>query len=250
MTEDDLPEILLPADWPNHVVRVILHLIALAHYAFVRALGLAMQLPSDTVRMAVEIAQLRQTLLWRNEEIALLRSRLGRIAPRCRPHYRSCERLNILELQAAAGWSNARTARRFLVLPETISEWKRRDDGLVGPLVLVNKYPDLTRYAVQRLRTLCLQLGKQKIADVLCRAGIHLAMSTVPTGRRRRHVPDRTSPFAATRAILLLFASTIIAGGVICRSFPLHRLREFVTRTCVGCVRCTRAPCELVDSST
>ena len=40
MNEDDLPDIKLPTDWPEHVVRAILHLIALAHYVFMRALGL------------------------------------------------------------------------------------------------------------------------------------------------------------------------------------------------------------------
>ena len=104
MTEDDLPDIKLPADWPDHVVRAILHLISLAHYVFMRALGLAMQLPSDGVRLRVEVARLQQTLLWRHEEIALLHSRLGRIDPHRRPHYWAHERLNILELQAATGW--------------------------------------------------------------------------------------------------------------------------------------------------
>ena len=132
MTENDVPDIILPADWPDHVVRAILHLIALAHYAFVRTLGLAMDLPSDGVRAAVEVAQLRQALLWRNEEIALLRCRLGRVAPRCRPHYRAHERLNILELQAApATRPHSRRSGRFFYgprrLPPVLVEGKSVD---------------------------------------------------------------------------------------------------------------------------
>ena len=43
----------------------------------------------------------------------------------------------------------------------------------------VNKFPDFVRYAVQRLKTLCPGMGKVKIAQTLCRAGLHLGATTV-----------------------------------------------------------------------
>ena len=52
-------------------------------------------------------------------------------------------------------------------------------DALVQIREPVNKSPDFVRYAVQRLKALCLSLGKAKIAEILCRAGLHLGTTTV-----------------------------------------------------------------------
>ena len=54
----------------------------------------------------------------------------------------------------------------------------------------MNKFPDLVRYIVRRLKLLCPRLGKVKIAEMLCRAGLHLAPTTV--GRFLRE--DATYP--------------------------------------------------------
>jgi hypothetical protein len=43
------------------------------------------------------------------------------------------------------------------------------------------------RYSVQRLQTLCPTLGKKKLAEVLARAGLHLATTTI--GRIRKEKP-------------------------------------------------------------
>ncbi len=51
------------------------------------------------------------------------------------------------------------------------------------------------RYAVQRLKTLCPSLGKEKIARMLCRAGLHLGATTV--GRILKELPHPTPPKAA-----------------------------------------------------
>ncbi len=51
----------------------------------------------------------------------------------------------------------------------------------------VNKFPDFVRYAVQRLKALCPNLGKVKIAELLCRAGLHLGATTV--GRILKEAP-------------------------------------------------------------
>jgi hypothetical protein len=46
------------------------------------------------------------------------------------------ERLAILQLRAAQGWSAAQTAKRFLVQPATIASWmKRIDEGGKGALL-------------------------------------------------------------------------------------------------------------------
>ena len=58
------------------------------------------------------------------------------IDARRRPHCRPVERLAILELKAARGWSAAQTAKTFLVEPDTIASWMTRVDE-DGPSALV-----------------------------------------------------------------------------------------------------------------
>jgi len=43
----------------------------------------------------------------------------------------------------------------------------------------VNKFPEFVAYIVRRLKVLCPSMGKAKIAQVLCRAGLHLGSTTV-----------------------------------------------------------------------
>src|SRR6059036_2957512 len=108
-----------------------------------------------------------------------------------RPHYPPTQRLAILELRAARGWSLAQTARIFLVTPLTIASWMVRLDE-DGPHALarlpepVNRFPDFVGYLVRRLKVLCPTLGKVKIAQMLARAGLHLGTTTV-----RRMLRDR-----------------------------------------------------------
>jgi transposase InsO family protein len=75
---------------------------------------------------------------------------------------------------------------------------KRVDEQGANALVQtrepVNKFPDFVRYAVQRLKTLCPTLGKAKIAETLCRAGLHLGTTTV--GRILKE-PPRPMPSEA-----------------------------------------------------
>ena len=58
----------------------------------------------------------------------------------------------------------------------------------------VNKFPEFVAYIVRRLKVLCPSMGKAKIAQVLCRAGLHLGSTTVQRmltpKRRPRPVPS------------------------------------------------------------
>lgn len=73
----------------------------------------------------------------------------------------------------------------------TASRMKRIDQ--TGPNALlqigepVNKFPDFARDIVQRLKTLNPIMGKVKIAETLCRAGLHLGATTV--GRILKEAP-------------------------------------------------------------
>ena len=130
------------------------------------------------------------------------------IAPQRRPHYPAIQRMSILELRAARGWSLQQTADTFLVTAATIASWMRRvdeqgPDALVQLREPVNRFPDFVRYAVQRLKTLCPTMGKVKIAQTLCRAGLHLGSTTV--GRILKEPPEvepADTPPSPVRAIM------------------------------------------------
>lgn len=56
------------------------------------------------------------------------------------------------------------------------------DEGANALLAIgepVNRFPDYLRHAIRRIKLLCPFLGKRKIAEILCEAGLHIARSTV-----------------------------------------------------------------------
>jgi transposase InsO family protein len=128
---------------------------------------------------------------------------MARIEPRKRPHYPPAERLAILSLKAARGWSTAQTARAFELQPQTIASWLKevRENGQGRLLSIpepVNRFPDFVRAAVRRLKTLCPLLGRVKIAQILARAGLHLSASSVR--RMIREKPVKPPPLQRTPA--------------------------------------------------
>jgi DNA-binding transcriptional regulator YiaG len=70
------------------------------------------------------------------EELRIKDARMERLPAQRRPHYPAIERLAILELRAASGWSQAETARHLLVTPLTVASWTQRLDD-EGPDALV-----------------------------------------------------------------------------------------------------------------
>jgi putative transposase len=132
------------------------------------------------------------------EELRIKDARMERLPAQRRPHYPAIERLAILELRAACGWSQAETARRLLVTPLTVATWMhRRDDEGPDALVQVrdpvNRFPELVSYMVRRLRALCPRMGSRRIARVLARAGLHLGATTVRRMIKRAPKPKPVS---------------------------------------------------------
>ena len=184
MRDHSSPDIPLPSGWPKCVRSAVIHVISLAHYAIVAARGWAANSVNARVRLAAENDRLNEEIQLLHEELRIKDVRFAKIDPRRRPYYRPIDRMAILELKAARGWSLAQTARAFLVEPETIAAWGKRvdEDGSSALVQLrqpVNRFPDFVRYIVQRLKVLCPSLGKVKIAQVLARAGLHLCATTV-----------------------------------------------------------------------
>jgi putative transposase len=197
VSDQSLPAVPLPSGWTKNVKSAVLHVISLAHFAIVEARGWAANAVNPRARQAPEIDRLTGEVALLQEQIRIQNARMAKVDPRHRPYYPPTERMAILELKAARGWSLAQTARVFLVEPETIAAWLKRidEDGSHALVQLgepVNKFPDFVRYIVQRLKVLCPALGKVKIAQVLARAGLHLGVTTV--GRMLKAKDKKTPP--------------------------------------------------------
>jgi putative transposase len=187
----------IPKNWTSSIQAATLHVIALAQYSLAYSRSWATNSPNERLLLSAKTDQLQQEIALLREEIRIKNLRMATIPATRRPHYRPTERLAILELRAARGWSLEQTARMFQVTAATIASWGKRLDEH-GPRALlqspgpVNRFPDYVRAAVQRLQALCPRLGKVKIAQILARAGLHLAVSSV--GRIRRELPTCPIP--------------------------------------------------------
>jgi len=196
LSDQSLPDIPVPSIWAKNVKSAVLHVISLAHYAIVAARDWAANSLNARARLSGDNGELKQEVQLLCEELRTKDARIAKIDPRRRPHYPATERMAILELKAARGWSLAQTARAFLVEPETIAVWlKRADEDGPGSLVQmpgpVNRFPDFIRHIVLLLKTLCPALGKVKLAQILARAGLHLCATTVGRMLKAR---DKKSP--------------------------------------------------------
>jgi transposase-like protein len=200
-------DIQLPKGWPRFVRCAVVYVISMAQASLTITRSWAANSYNARIRLKAENDRLRQDLALLTEELRIKDSRTERIPAQRRPHYPPVERLAILELRAARGWSLAQTAARFQVTPVTIASRMTRLDE-EGPSAIVqirepvNKFPEFVAYVVRRLKVLCPTMGKAKIARVLCRAGLHLGSTTVR--RILRDSPGRTplpAPRVANRAV-------------------------------------------------
>jgi transposase-like protein len=181
----------LPRGWPRRVRSAVVQVISLARTSLALTQGWASESMNPELRQRAEEDRLLQEIQFLREEMRIKDSRMEQIEPHRRPHYPPTARLAILELRAGRGWTLAQTARIFQVSPLTIASWTTRldqegPDALVQLPEPVNRFPEFVGYVVRRLQTLCPTLGKVKIAQILARAGLHLAPTTV-----RRMLHDR-----------------------------------------------------------
>jgi putative transposase len=204
MTSSTLP---LPRGWTETVRAAVLHVISLARFSLACAEG---QLDRHHARrswLRADNDQLRQELALVREELRIKDARMSRLTPQKRPHYLPTERMAILALRAARGWTVDDTAAAFHVTPLTIRDWMGRleTEGTEKFLDLgtpVNTFPDFVRETVQQLKVLCPRLGKRKIAETLARAGLHLGATTVRRMLREFPKPKRVAtPTADERAV-------------------------------------------------
>ncbi len=217
----------LPKGWSRHVRSAIIHAASMATIAFTHAVACAANHSDARIRAQAEIDRLKCEIDLLVEETRIKDARMERLPAQRRPHYQPIDRLAILALRAARGWSQAETARRLLVTPLTVASWTRRlddegPDALVQASGPVNRFPELVSYLVQQLKTLCPRMGARRIANVLARAGLHLGATTVrrvlkpspkPTPKLKRPSKPRTVTAKAPNHVWHLDLTTVPTIG-------------------------------------
>ncbi len=111
----------LPRGWKRRVKSSILHILALSHYTFTAMVARASNDRNRRTRRRAEIDRLNHELALLREELRIKNARMQRVPPHRRPHYTPLERMAILELRAARGWSARQTAERLLITPTTVA---------------------------------------------------------------------------------------------------------------------------------
>ena len=128
MSAQTEPRIPLPKSWNKHVRSSLLHVISLAQFAVAYTRGWAANSINPRLRQKSQLQRLTAIVALLREEIRVKDARMARISPHRRPQYQPVERMAILELRAAQGWSSRQTAKSFLVTDATIASWLKRID--------------------------------------------------------------------------------------------------------------------------
>lgn len=98
-------KLVLPTSWSRGVRSALLHVVSLAQYAAVYTRSWAAESRNARVRLKADNDQLQQEVALLRAEIRLKDPRMACLPALRRPHYPPAERLEILELRAARGWS-------------------------------------------------------------------------------------------------------------------------------------------------
>ena len=211
MSPSSTQAIALPRGWPRSVLSAVVHAISMASIAFTATRAHAANHSNGRIRAQAEHDRLEREIALLLEELRIKDARMERLSAQRRPHYPPIERLAILDLRAARGWSQAETARRLLVTPLTVASWTQRlddegPDALVQVSEPVNRFPELVSYLVKRLKVFCPRMGTRRMAGVLARAGLHLGATTVrrmlkatPTRPAKRSKPSVIRAVTAKR---------------------------------------------------
>jgi transposase-like protein len=182
MKPQDSPN--LPRGWSKHIKSSLVHAIALAATALTEAWSRAAAGRSKDTKLDAELDRANTEIAMLREELAIKDARWSRLPSRRRPYYSPVERLRILQLKAARGWSRQQAAHAFLINEQTLRSWLIRVDEQGGRALIqiadpVNKFPNCVRYLVKQLKALLPAMGKVRLAQLLARAGLHLGATTI-----------------------------------------------------------------------
>jgi hypothetical protein len=179
----------LPRGWTQHVKSALLHAVSLASMALMLARSRTAVSHIERRRLRAELDRATTEIVLLREELAIKNARWSRLSSRRRPFYTPVQRMRILQLKAARNWSCEQASQTFLIDEQTLRSWLRRVDergerALIQISNPVNKFPEFVRYLVKPLKVLLPTMGKVRIAQVLARAGLHLAATTISRARR------------------------------------------------------------------
>jgi hypothetical protein len=105
-----LPTVALPRGWTKHVRSGLLHAVSLAAAAWTIARSRAAASGSQGRRLRSELDRAHTEILLLKEELSIKDARWSRLCSRRRPHYTPIQRMRILQLKAARGWSREQAA--------------------------------------------------------------------------------------------------------------------------------------------
>ncbi len=98
--------------------------------------------------MRSKLDRLNHELALLREELRIKDARMERVPPHRRPHYTPLERMAILELRAARGWSARQTTDRLRPTPTTVGAWMGRinnEEGSASALVVARRRDVMVR---------------------------------------------------------------------------------------------------------
>ena len=162
------PKIPLPRSWNQKARSAVLHVLSLAQYTAVYTRSWAADSANQRVRLKADLDRADQENALLGEEMRIKDARLARIDPHRRPHYPPTERMAILELRAARGWSLEQTARVFHLSAATVASWMKRldeegADALVQLREPVNRFPDFVRLPGAAAQNALPQHGQEEV---------------------------------------------------------------------------------------
>ena len=224
----------LPKDWSKDTKTAFLCAISLAHRGMVIAHSWCVNSRIARVRLAAENEQLSARAAALEEQMRIKDARMSLVQPESRPHCPPTEPLAILSHKAAQGWNNAQAARAFLVTPETIARWLKRlndegEDALVALPLPVNRFPDFVSLLVQQLKSVCPLMGKERIADTLARAGLHLSTSTVGRMLKKNLAKPRDGNPSKSDASNAAGAASLPSSKDTTKGSPTEKPKRVVT---------------------
>src|SRR3989475_12940446 len=101
----------LPRGWPRRVRSAVVRVISLARTSLALTQSWESESMNGQLRRRAEGDRLQQEIQFLREETRIKDARMEQLEAHRRPHYPPTQRLAILELRAARGWSLAQTAR-------------------------------------------------------------------------------------------------------------------------------------------
>ena len=118
----------LPRGWTKRVKSALIQSVSLAATALTLVHGRASSSRNPRKRMAAEHDRATTEIALLKDELDIKDGRWSRLPSRRRPCYTPVQRMRVLQVKAARGWSCEHAARAFLINEQTLCSWMRRVD--------------------------------------------------------------------------------------------------------------------------